>query len=182
MADSYTLPPITTTRLLLRPFVPGDLRALHGIMNEPGIMHYFPTPTPPDTARVERLIARQIEAGARYGRAFWAMEWPNDGSLLGWCGLQYLEETGETEVGYLLTHSYWGRGLATEAARASVAYGFTHFHLPEIIGITHPENRKSQHVLEKCGLRFTARTRYFEMDCFRYAISRAAHAGITAGD
>lgn len=182
MAESDTLPHLQTTRLLLRPFVVDDISALCTIMNEPGIMRYFPNPAPPERARVERMIARQIEVAAKYGRAFWAVEWPADGSLAGWCGLQYLEESAETEVGYLLGQRWWGRGLATEAARAAVAYGFEHFPLSEIIGITHPDNARSQHVLEKCGLRFTAATRYFEMECYRYAISRTAHARISAGD
>jgi ribosomal-protein-alanine N-acetyltransferase len=163
---------ITTPRLTLRPFRADDAPALFTILQEPNIMQYFPTPATPDMVRVERLIARQIEAWETHQRTFWAMEWQADGTLIGWCGLQYLPETEETEVGYLLARPWWGQGIATEAARRSVAYGFDELALEMIIGITHPENTASQHVLCKAGLKFTGRSRYFTMDCYRFAANR----------
>lgn len=167
-----TIPTLNTDRLTLRPFTPDDAEALHRLAAVPGVMQYFPTPEPPDLARVERLIARQIGEWDVRGYAWWAVTLPADGTLIGWCGLQYLPDTDETEVGYLLGRDWWGQGYATEAARASVAFGFTHFAFDEIIGITHPDNTASQNVLKKCGMDFTAATRYFNMDCFRFAISR----------
>jgi RimJ/RimL family protein N-acetyltransferase len=164
---------IATQRLTLRPFQTEDVPALFAILGQPDIMQYFPTPTTPDLARVERLVARQIEAWETYQRTFWALEWQADGTLIGWCGLQYLVETGETEVGYLLARPWWGQGIATEAARLSVAYGFDDLALDQIIGITHPENTASQNVLRKAGLVFTGPSRYFDMDCYRFAATKA---------
>lgn len=172
--SSTIVPTLTTARLTLRPFTLEDAPALHRLAAAPGIMQYFPTPEPPDLARVERIIARQIGEWDERGYAWWAVTLPADGTLIGWCGLQYLPDTGETEVGYLLGRAWWGNGYATEAARASVAYGFEHFDFGEIIGITHPDNIASQNVLKKCDMQFTAATRYFNMDCFRFAVSRAA--------
>ena len=168
-----TIPSLTTDRLVLRPFTPDDAPVLHRLAAAPGVMQYFPTPEPPDLARVERLIARQSAEWEERGYAWWAVTLPASDTLLGWCGLQYLPDTDETEVGYLLGREYWGHGYATEAARASVAFGFEHFDFVEIIGITHPENVASQNVLKKCGMRFTAATRYFNMDCYRFAVKRA---------
>lgn len=160
---------ITTDRLTLRPFRPGDAPALFAILQTPHIMQYFPTPTTPDMARVERLIARQMEGWELYRRTFWALEWRATGELLGWCGLQYLPDTDETEVGYLLARSWWGQGIATEAARRSVTFGFQELGLEEIIGITHPANTASQNVLKKAGLTFTGPAHYFHMECLRFA-------------
>lgn len=162
-------PTITTPRLTLRPFCLDDISVLFTILSTPGIMQYFPNPTPPDLPRVERLVARQITAWETHSRAFWALEWGASGELIGWCGLQYLPETAETEVGYLLAQPWWGQGLATEAARRSVAYGFDELHLDCIIGITHPDNVASQNVLRKSGLTFTGPARYFDMACYRFA-------------
>lgn len=163
---------LTTARLLLRPFSLDDVEPLYRIMNEPGIMQYFPTPTAPDQARVERLVERQLEHWQTHGHGWWALEWPENRQFIGWCGLQYLPETAEVEVGYLLDRAYWGRGLATEAASASVTFGFRVHELPFLIGLTHPDNIASQRVLQKAGLTFTGVATYFAMTCNRYCISR----------
>jgi ribosomal-protein-alanine N-acetyltransferase len=164
-------PTLTTPRLALRPFTQEDIEPLHVIMSAPDVMRYFPRTDSPDLERTQRMIAHQIDEWATRGYGWWAVTWAADGALLGWCGLQYLPDTDETEVGYLLGQPWWGRGLATEAARASVAYGFERFGFAEIIGITHPENLASQRVLQKCGMTFTAATNYFGMDCFRFSVS-----------
>ena len=168
-----TIPTIHIARLTLRGFTLADAEPLFRITNEPDMMQYFPNPNPPDRERVERLIVRQLEHWQSHRYGWWAVAWPADGCLLGWCGLQYLPETDEVEVGYLLERPVWGQGLATEAATATVNFGFSHFPLQELIGITHPANLASQRVLEKAGLGFTQATRYFTMACYRFAISRA---------
>lgn len=165
-----------TQRLTLRPFRNEDAPALFAILSEPNIMQYFPNPTTPDRERVERLIARQIEGWETRRRTFWALEWQITGALLGWCGLQYLPDTDETEVGYLLAKPWWGQGIATEAASRSVAYGFESLALREIIGITHPQNTASQNVLRKAGLSFTGPARYFNMECYRFAVQSSPAA------
>ena len=159
---------LTTPRLTLRPFRTDDAPALYAILQEPDIMQYFPTPGTPDMARVERIIASQINAWETYGRTFWATELRATGELIGWCGLQFLPQTQETEVGYLLARPFWGQGIATEAARRSVSYGFDGLSLDAIIGITHPDNIASQNVLRKAGLTFTGPAQYFGMDCYRF--------------
>ena len=80
---------------------------------------------------------------------------------MGWNGLQFLPETNETEVGYLLSRRFWGRGYTTEGARAALQFGFERFELEQIIGLVHPENIASQRVLEKAGLKFTNQAKYF---------------------
>lgn len=167
-------PTLTTARLTLRPFAEADVDPLHRILQEEGILRYFPKPEPPERERVERLIAHHLAHWQEHGYGRWAVEPRAESRLIGWCGLEYLPETGETEVGYLLSKAFWGRGLATEGARASVQYGFEHLGLETIVGITHPDNIASQRVLEKLGLSFTNCARYYGMDCFRYAVERSA--------
>ena len=126
-----------------------------------------------------RIVNRQIEQWQTVGYGWWALTPRTEERLIGWCGLQFLPETDETEVGYLLAQPAWGQGLATEAARAAVAYAFEHFDFPELIGITHPDNIASQRVLQKAGMHFSRADRYFNMDCFRYAVA-APHAILSA--
>jgi ribosomal-protein-alanine N-acetyltransferase len=121
---------------------------------------------------VERLIANQIEHWNKHGYGWWAVDIGQEKVFIGWAGLQYLPETDETEIAYLLDSSYWGKGLGTEAARAGVQYGFKQLGLDQIVAIVHPENIASQRVAQKAGLVFTNESVYFGMDCFRYELSR----------
>lgn len=163
---------VSTARLSLRQFTPDDTDDLFQILSVPGVLQYFPQPDPPERQRVERLISGQIKHWGDHGYGWWAVERSADGKLLGWSGLQYLPETDEVEIGFLLGKPYWGNGLATECGQAGLEFGFDTLGLEEIVGIVHPDNLSSQRVLEKIGLKFVDRAEYFGMDCFRYKIVR----------
>jgi ribosomal-protein-alanine N-acetyltransferase len=163
-----SIPTFETERLTLRPFTPLDAPPLHQILAVEGVLRYYPTTDPPDLKRVERLVERQLEHWSEHGYGWWAVEDNSSGELIGWSGLQMLPETDETEIGYLLARPYWGRGLATEGGRVGMNFGFDTLQIPTIIGITHPENIASQHVLEKIGLVFLEEAEYFGMACYKY--------------
>ena len=170
MTNRDFIPTITTSRLTLHPFAPMDDIPFHRILNEPNILQYFPRTDPPDMERVQGLIERQLTHWEEHNLGWWAVIPHGQEELIGWNGLQYLPETGEVEVGYLLSRQVWGRGYATEGAQASLKFGFETLGLSQIIGLTHPENTASQHVLEKCGLSYVAQKEYFGMQLLRYAI------------
>jgi ribosomal-protein-alanine N-acetyltransferase len=133
------------------------------------------------------MIRFQLKHWEQHGYGWWAMcqadlavdvaalspDAPQSRPLIGWAGLQYLPDTDEIEVGYLLDKGHWGRGLATEAARASVRFGFDALGIETIVGVVHPENVASQRVLEKAGLSYVERANYFGMDVCRYLITQA---------
>lgn len=169
------IPVFTTPRLTLRPFTPADAELLHRILNEEGILRYFPRPSPPDLARVRSLIDGQLRHWEEHWLGWWAVELRSNGELIGWSGLQYLPETEEVEVGYLLSRAYWGQGLATEGALAALRYGVETLKLGSIIGIAHPENIASQRVLEKAGQIFVNEADYFEMHVHRYVMTTDRH-------
>lgn len=164
---------ISTSRLSLRQFTSDDSDDLYQILIVPGVLQYFPSSDPPDRERVERLIAGQIKHWQDHGYGWWAVERLTDNRLLGWSGLQYLPETDEIEIGFLLGKSYWGIGLATESAHAGLEFGFNTLGLQEIVGIVHPENFASQRVLEKIGLKYVRQAKYFGMACLQYKITNA---------
>jgi ribosomal-protein-alanine N-acetyltransferase len=167
------IPTLKTARLTLRGFRPEDVEPLYHILQVPGILRYFPNPDPPPRDRVERLITHQLGHWHEHGYGWWAVELPDQRALMGWCGLTFLPETGETEVAYLLAKPYWGQGYATEAAWAALQYGVEHVDVEQIIGLTHPENVRSQRVLEKLGMSFVDQAEYFGMQLYRYAIPLA---------
>jgi RimJ/RimL family protein N-acetyltransferase len=110
------------------------------------------------------------------GFGLWAVEEKSSGVFVGFIGLLYHEEWPEgehkTEVGWRLDRSFWGQGLATEGARASVQHGFKEFGLERIISIIHPKNVASRRVAEKAGLTLRGETRLKGYDVIWYAIDR----------
>ena len=175
------IPTFTTARLTLRPFTEDDVEPLRRVMGDREVLRYFPSSDPPSRERIERLIQFQLRHWEEHGYGWWAVMLQREAQLgeplvelplIGWAGLQYLPETDETEVGYLLGKPYWGRGLATEAARESVRFGFEDLGIETIVGVVHPENIASQRVLEKAGLSFVEEANYFGMDVRRYVRTR----------
>jgi ribosomal-protein-alanine N-acetyltransferase len=148
------IPTLSTQHLTLRPIVSADAAVLYHIYQTEGVLQYFPNPSPPSLEKVERFAANQQAHWEKYGYGNWGVVPDGEKELAGWAGLQYLPELDETEVGFLLDKSFWGRGYATEAARASLKFGFEHFNLDHIIALVHPENIASRRVIEKCGLSY----------------------------
>jgi ribosomal-protein-alanine N-acetyltransferase len=167
------IPEVKTNRLILRAFTLEDVDPLHRILNDGDILQYFPNPDTPSPKKVKTFIENQISHWSKYGYGWWAVEPINWHELIGWCGLRYLEETDETEVAYLLGRNYWRQGLATEAARASLKFGFYESKLNQVIALVHPENIASQRVLTKLGMLFKERCKYFDMNCLKYKINNS---------
>jgi ribosomal-protein-alanine N-acetyltransferase len=86
--------------------------------------------------------------------------------------LNYLAETNEVEVEYALARNWWRRGLGTEAAQASLRFGFETANLDRIIALAFPENIASQRVMEHIGMFYQQTARYFGFDLVCYALSR----------
>jgi len=145
------VPFLETTRLRLRALTPLDAPALFAVLGDAETMRYYPQPY--SRARVEESIARQIE---RYpsGAGLLGMVSKQSGELIGDCGLVWQDVEGvlEPEIGYHVHRSYWGQGLATEAAHAVRDYAFTTLGCDHIISLIRPENLPSRRVAEKNGL------------------------------
>ena len=170
-----SIPTITTSNLRLRPFAAGDLPALFEILQEPGIFQYFPNPGNPTRNQVRRFIERQIHGWEDFGYAWWAVEPYEENCLAGWCGLQFLPESDETEIGYLLGERFRGKGYATEAAQRSVRWGFETLPLERLIALVHPQNTASRRVIEKVGMTYLHEAEYFGMLCRKYQLARGDH-------
>ena len=78
--------------------------------------------------------------------------------MIGFCGLQTLAETPEIEIGWWLARAWWGKGLATEAAREALRDGFERVGLRRVVAIAQPQNRASIRVMEKLGMKFARET------------------------
>jgi ribosomal-protein-alanine N-acetyltransferase len=172
------IPTLQTCGLILRPLQAPDAVTLQRIYQAEGVLRYFPNSAVPPLEKVERFIANQQAHWERHGYGNWGVV-PHEASgsanqIAGWAGLQYLPELDETEVGFLLDRSQWGKGFATEAALASLRFGFENFELSHIIALVHPENRVSQHVIEKCGMTYVDSLALWGMELMRYRANKKA--------
>lgn len=163
-------PSLSTGRLTLRPFLPEDALVLHRIYQTEGVLRYFPNPVPPPLEKVERFVLLQDAHWEKYGYGNWGILPGGLEQIIGWVGLQYLPELDETEVGFLLDKPYWGKGYATEATLASLAYGFEQFSFNHIIALVHPENLASRRVIEKCGMTYQERLTLWGIELMRFSI------------
>lgn len=166
------IPSLRTSHLTLRPLQPADAGALHRIYQSEGVLRYFPNPSPPPLEKVERFIAAQQAHWEKHGYGNWGILPDGAGEIIGWVGLQYLPELEETEVGFLLDRPFWGKGFATEAALASLDFGFQHFNLDHIIALVHPENLASRRVIEKCGMIYVDTLALWGMELMRHSIDK----------
>jgi ribosomal-protein-alanine N-acetyltransferase len=167
------MPALQTARLLLRPFTPADIDALTPIYGDPEVMRYMRTGNPAPRERVAFIIDYYIRYWQEHPFGLWAVERRADGTLIGQCGLFHLDNTPEVEVAYLLAKDAWGQGFATEAAAATLRYGFETVSLDRIVAVVRPQNVASQRVLEKIGLGFQRVARYYELDVRYYGLDRA---------
>lgn len=165
-------PSLTTPRLSLRPLEPADALILHGIYQMEGVLKYFPNPSPPPLEKVGNFITGQKEHWAAHGYGNWGLLPNGEKEIIGWAGLQYLPELDETEVGFLLSPSHCGKGYATEAARASLQFGFKHFDLDHIIALVHPENLASRRVIQKCGMTLQETIHLWGIELMRHRLDR----------
>jgi RimJ/RimL family protein N-acetyltransferase len=167
------VPTLTTTHLILRPLQPKDAGVLHRIYQSEGVLRYFPNPFPPPLEKVQRFIILQQAHWEKFGYGNWGIVPEGEAQIAGWTGLQYLPELDETEVGFLFDRHYWGKGYATEAARASLKFGFETGNLDHIIALVHPDNIASRRVLEKCGMLYQNTLELWGIGLLRFRVERA---------
>jgi RimJ/RimL family protein N-acetyltransferase len=172
-------PTVETERLLLRRWRPTDAPPLAAINADPEVMRFIGRGAALGRALSDDLLTRFEREWRERGFGLWAVEeLAAPGELLGFCGLtvpMFLPELlPAVEVGWRLARSAWGRGVATEAARAALAFGFGERGMREIVAIVNPENVRSLRVADKLGM--TARP-----DRFHAGVSRRVRVlGITA--
>jgi len=145
---------IETNRLLLRKFTEDDAPLLHELNLDPEVIRYTHDPVT-DVEHARKILMEVIlpqYSLCDHGR--WAVHLKPDLKFIGWCGLKYLSETNEVDLGYRFMKKFWGSGYATEAAQACIEYGFASLNLQQIIGRAIPANLGSIRVLEKCGMEF----------------------------
>lgn len=149
---------LTTRRLLLRPFDVRDDEAFAALNADPRVREFYPSVL--DRAESDALAVQYRDHWARYGFGRWAIEVPGVTPFAGIVGLTHTPFTAPftpaVEIGWRLAHDYWGRGYATEAARAACEHGFQISTLAEIVAFTVPHNTRSRGVMARLGMTYSA--------------------------
>ena len=163
---------IESERLLLRKWNDEDAAAVEDIYLKPKVMKFIPGGvwSPERTARV---IARMRELDIEQGFGFYPILVKSLGKIIGHCGLGYLEQTPEIEVAYVLDSSYWGQGYASEAARATIAYGFSRLNISRIVAVAFPENARSIGVMRSIGMTPLGAAHHFGATLVKYEARKA---------
>ena len=150
---------LSTRRLLLRRWQVADEPAIAAINRDPEVTRWLNRPT--SEGAIAAFFGQMVAHWQTYGFGPWALasaEPGSNGALLGFAGLAhlppFLAHAGDApELGWRLSSSAWGRGLATEAALAARDHAFDTLGLEEVISIIHPQNHRSQRVATKLGMR-----------------------------
>lgn len=163
---------VVTPRLVLRRWQPDDLDAFARINADEETM----ATVGPSRALSSQESARALEVLMRHweihGFGLWAVEEAGAGRLIGRAGLWHPPDWPDVEVGWLLARDRWGRGLATEAARASLAYGFRTRRLDRVGSIIRPGNVASERVATRIGMRLHGDTTWRGNPVRTYRLTR----------
>jgi ribosomal-protein-alanine N-acetyltransferase len=166
---------LRTARLVLRRWRADDLEPYARLLADPQVVRYISGSRPLPRQRVEAFCADFVTQWDQLGFGPFAAIHKPSGRWIGQVGLNRLAEWPDVhcvEVGFELLRPYWGQGLATEGAIASLGFGFETHGLERIISVANPANLASRRVMEKAGLTYQGVTPYRGNQAVWYAIDR----------
>ena len=149
-----------------------DWLLLRPIATDPEVMRYISDGKPWPDERLREFVGRQITHFDKLGYCLWKLLLNETSEMIGFCGLQPLDDTPEIEIGWWLARSSWGQGLATEAARTALQDGFERAGLVRIVSVALAANRASIHVMEKLGMKYEREMIHRGFDVVLYAVNR----------
>ena len=148
-----------TERFILREILPTDVEGFFEMDSDPEVHSYLGNKPVKSRAQVVEIIEFIRQQYIDHGIGRWAIVDKETNDFIGWTGLKFISELTNNhkyyyDLGYRLLRKYWGKGIATETALASLNYAFGEMKLDEVIGIADCENVASNKVVRKAGLRF----------------------------
>jgi [ribosomal protein S5]-alanine N-acetyltransferase len=163
----FSMQPLQSERLDLRPCCPSDIDALHALWTDPKVRQYLWDDVVINRDQAAEVVQAFLESATARGFGLWMLYanagqgiagqassgTPDGKTLLGFCSLREIPGTPEVELLYGLAPHAWGQGLATEAARVVLQYGFDLLKLDRIWTRTDPPNIGSQRVIQRLGMR-----------------------------
>lgn len=163
---------ITTERLTLRKMTTDDVANLMKILADPEAMKYYPKTM--NDEETLGWIQRTLSNYERLGVGFWAVEDKITGQFLGQCGIipQELDGVNVMEIAYLFVRQEWGKGYASEAAKACKEYGFQTLGLHTMFSFIDVNNAASVRVAERNGMQIEKKINKWGKDVLVYSVSK----------
>ena len=166
------IPTIETDRLALRAITESDLDEWTRIVfADPDVMRYHNKRDLTPRQRAERTKAFHDRSWTSKGYGGLIITDKRSEEILGDCSLDDASETQELELSYSIAKTHWGNGLATEATRALVRFGFEDVGLQRIAGIVSVDNPASGRVLENLGFELEREADLYGFRCHCYALT-----------
>ncbi|MGE0543770.1 MAG: GNAT family N-acetyltransferase [Dehalococcoidia bacterium] len=177
---------LETERLLLRRFTTADVDNLFALDGDPAVMRYLSggAATPRDVIERDILprFLRSYEPDAGFG--YWAAEERATGAFVGWFSFHPPDGAGRDniELGYRLRRAAWGKGYATEGARALIRKGFTEQGVRRVFATTYQDNLASRRVMEKLGMTLVRTFRITPTDLGAHGTYHVTSTDVWDGD
>ena len=150
---------ITTTRLELRRFAESDTQAYTEIITNPDVTRYLGSGRDCSKEDALKFLAR-YESVWDEGYGIFAVTEQASSNLIGYCGIRKIPD-GRVELLYAYAPLAWGKGYATEAGKAVLAYAREHFELSKVIAMSYPQNAGSIGVIKKLGFKSIGQEEHF---------------------
>lgn len=167
---------IETDRLILRDMEDYDVEGIFALDSDPEVHEYLgknPIKTIEQAKEVINYVRNQYK---EHGIGRWAVIDKRTNEFMGWSGLKFEQNVREFDyfdLGYRFRKEFWGKGIATETALASIKYGFEELELDQISGAADVNNIASNKILQKAGLKFVETFEFEGIPHHWYSISRS---------
>ena len=171
---------LETERLLLRPMTEADLDWYAALRGDAHVMRYIGSAGSTTRERSRERLERLVSCWAEHGLGMFSVKLRAESTPIGWAGLQPLDGSSDIEIGYGFGRAAWGRGFATEAARAILRWGFAVCALHRIVAVAYPDNDASHRVMEKLGMRYEGMRLVYGVDSVCYSVTADDFASNTS--
>ena len=171
-----------TERFILREILPSDLEGMFEMDSDPEVHQYLGNKPVREKRQIVDVINFVRQQYADHGIGRWAIVDKKSGEFLGWSGLKFVTEPTNKhqnyyDLGYRLLRKYWGRGIATETAKASLGYAFNVLKVEEVFAAANCENTSSNRILQKIGMTFIETFYYEDILCNWYRMGKVDYEG-----
>ncbi len=168
---------VETERLILREIIIEDVPDFFELDSDPEVHRYLGNKPVTTIEQSEKAVNGILNQYRENGVGRWAIVDKNTNEFLGWSGLKYEQvlrkEFNYYDLGYRLKKKHWGKGIATEAAIASLDYGFKNMALEEICAAADVDNGASNAILKKLGMAFTETFVFEGTECNWYVLRKS---------
>ncbi|MDT8413838.1 MAG: GNAT family N-acetyltransferase [Flavobacteriaceae bacterium] len=168
---------IETERLILREILPTDVDGLFELDSDPEVHRYLGNKPITRKAQIVEVIHSVRQQYVEHGMGRFAIVDKKTNAFMGWTGLKLETKRINNhqnyyDLGYRLIRKYWGQGIASESAIASIDYAFNMLNLEKVYAAANCENIGSNKILQKVGLNFIETFYYEDLKCNWYSMDK----------